>query len=139
MELALSRLRSIKPDLQLWGISATISNMDEAMDVLMGIGGKRKRKLIRANIEKTIEVISILPDEVEKLPWAGHLGIRIMEKVIPIIQNSTSTLIFTNTRSFAEIWYQQLLEKAPWLSGQIAMHHGSISQELRQWVEDQLH
>lgn len=139
MELALSRLRAIKPDLQLWGISATISNMEEAMDVLLGTNGYLNKKLIRANIEKTIEVVSILPDEVEKLPWAGHLGIRILEKVIPIIQNSTSTLVFTNTRSFAEIWYQQLLEKAPWLSGQIAMHHGSISQELRQWVEDQLH
>lgn len=139
MELALSRLRAIKPNLQLWGISATISNLEEAMDVLLGINDSSRKKLIRANIEKTIEVVSILPDEVEKLPWAGHLGIRILEKVIPIIQKSTSTLVFTNTRSFAEIWYQQLLDKAPWLSGQIAMHHGSISQELRQWVEDQLH
>lgn len=139
MELALSRLRAIRPDLQLWGISATISNMDEAMKVLLGVRPHPKSTLIRADISKHIEVVSILPDEVEKLPWAGHHGIRILDKVIPIIQSSTSTLIFTNTRSFAEIWYQRLLEQAPWLSGQIAMHHGSISQELRQWVEDQLH
>ena len=139
MELALSRLRNIRPELQLWGISATISNMDEAMKVLLGVRKHPKQKLIRAKIRKEVVVESILPDEVERLPWAGHLGIRILDKVIPILEKSTSTLIFTNTRSFAEIWYQQLLDKAPWLSGQIAMHHGSISQELRHWVEEQLH
>src|SRR4029078_2977066 len=46
---------------------------------------------------------------------------------------------FTNTRSFAEIWYQKMLDRAPELSGLIAMHHGSINKELRDWVEDQLH
>ncbi|MEJ0029567.1 MAG: helicase-related protein [Bacteroidota bacterium] len=55
------------------------------------------------------------------------------------MEKSRSTLIFTNTRSFAEIWYQKMLDIAPELSGQIAMHHGSISQQLRQWVEEQLH
>jgi len=139
MELALSRIRSIKPDLRLWGISATISNMEEAMSVLLGVDNLIKSKIIRADIKKNIEVISVLPDEVEKLPWAGHLGIRILEKIIPIIEASTGTLIFTNTRSFAEIWYRQLLEKVPELSGRIAMHHGSISRELRSWVEDRLH
>jgi ATP-dependent helicase Lhr and Lhr-like helicase len=63
----------------------------------------------------------------------------LLEKVIPIIRESQSTLIFTNTRSFAEIWYQKILDKAPELSGLIAMHHGSISKDLRDWVEDQLH
>jgi len=139
MELALSRIRCIKPDLRLWGISATISNMEEAMSVLLGVDNLIKSKIIRADIKKNIEVISVLPDEVEKLPWAGHLGIRILEKIIPIIEASTGTLIFTNTRSFAEIWYRQLLEKVPELSGRIAMHHGSISRELRSWVEDRLH
>jgi len=143
MELACSRLRAIVPELRTWGISATISNMDEALDILLGHNaGKGKRikpVVIRAQIHKPIEVVSVLPDEPGSLPWAGHLGIRIIEKVIPILRESKSTLIFTNTRSFAEIWYQQLLEKAPWLAGQLAMHHGSISQELRQWVEQELH
>ena len=82
---------------------------------------------------------SVLPDDIEKYPWAGHLGIRMLEKVIPIINDSRSTLIFTNTRSFCEIWYQKMLDKAPELAGQIAMHHGSLSKSLRQWVEDALH
>jgi ATP-dependent Lhr-like helicase len=141
MELALSRLKTIAPGLKIWGISATIGNMEQSMQVLLGdyFENKRKIKIIRANIEKKTEIISIFPDEVERLPWSGHLGIVLLEKVIPIILQGKSTLIFTNTRSFAEIWYQKLLDKAPELSGVIAMHHGSISAELRNWVEDQLH
>ncbi len=141
MELALSRLKTIAPGLKIWGISATIGNMEQSMQVLLGdyVENKKKIKIIRADIEKKIEIISVFPDEVERLPWSGHLGIVLLEKVIPIILQGKSTLIFTNTRSFAEIWYQKLLDKAPELSGVIAMHHGSISAELRNWVEDQLH
>lgn len=168
IELALSRLKSITTNLKIWGISATISNMDESLDVLLGVHAQTSTKkdartdsehslksaplssgegqgvrlgavVIKSDIQKAVEIESILPDEVETLPWAGHHGIRLIDKTIPIIQKSTSTLVFTNTRSFAEIWYQKLLERAPELSGQIAMHHGSISQSLRHWVEDQLH
>jgi len=141
MELALSRLKTIAPGLKIWGISATIGNMEQSMQVLLGdyFENKKNIKIIRADIEKKTEIISIFPDEVERLPWSGHLGIVLLEKVIPIILQGKSTLIFTNTRSFAEIWYQKLLDKAPELSGAIAMHHGSISAEIRNWVEDQLH
>ncbi len=140
VELALSRLKTVSKNLKVWGISATIGNMEEAIHTLLGnYYHDRRYSLIRADIEKKVEVISIMPDSVEKMPWAGHLGIHLLEKVIDIVKGSTSTLIFTNTRSFAEIWYQKMLDKAPELSGVIAMHHGSISQELRSWVEDQLH
>jgi ATP-dependent Lhr-like helicase len=138
VELALSRLKSITTNLKIWGISATISNKDESLKVLLGVDTTGS-DVIKSDIQKAVEIESILPDEVETLPWAGHHGIRLIDKTIPIIQNSTSTLVFTNTRSFAEIWYQKLLERAPELSGQIAMHHGSISQQMRHWVEDQLH
>ncbi len=139
MELALSRLKVITPALRVWGISATIGNLDQAAEVLLGVPLPEKRVTIRANIQKPIAIYSILPDEVETLPWAGHLGIQLLQKVVPIIKASNSTLIFTNTRSFAEIWYQKLLNEAPELAGLIAMHHGSISQELRTWVEEQLY
>lgn len=140
VELALSRLKVIAPGLKVWGISATIGNMDQAVEVLIGnTFTSDEIEIIKANIEKKIEIISIFPDEVEKMPWAGHLGIQLLEKVIPIINQSSSTLIFTNTRSFAEIWYQKLLARAPELSGVLAMHHGSISAKIRTWVEDQLH
>ncbi len=139
-ELGISRLRGMHPMLRVWGISATIGNMEEAVEVLLGPGFSPEQKaIIRADIDKKIEVLSILPDEVETLPWAGHLGIKMLEKVLPILYQSESTLIFTNTRSQAEIWYQKILDIDPSLAGLIAMHHGSISKELRFWVEDALY
>jgi len=140
VELALSRLKTIAPRLKIWGISATIGNMDQALEALLGNYYRDNNyRVIRSDIEKKVEVISVLPDTLDRMPWAGHLGIQLLEKVIDIVKGSTTTLIFTNTRSFAEIWYQRMLDKAPELAGLIAMHHGSISQELRSWVEDQLH
>jgi ATP-dependent Lhr-like helicase len=140
VELALSRLKSISPLLKVWGISATIGNMEEALQALLGNHYvPEKYKVIRADIKKKLEVVSVLPDSLERMPWAGHLGIQLLDKVVEIVKQSNSTLIFTNTRSFAEIWYQKMLEKAPEFSGLMAMHHGSISQPLRTWVEDQLH
>ncbi|MCU0418796.1 MAG: ligase-associated DNA damage response DEXH box helicase [Cyclobacteriaceae bacterium] len=140
MELALSRLKGLLPALKVWGISATLGNMEQAMEVLLGNTYTHGRvTFIRSNLRKAIQIESIMPEQVERMPWAGHLGIQLLEKIIPIIHGSTSTLIFTNTRSFAEIWYQKLLEQAPELAGVIAMHHSAISQDLRTWVEEQLH
>ncbi|NVK03667.1 MAG: ligase-associated DNA damage response DEXH box helicase [Flavobacteriia bacterium] len=140
VELGLSKLKSWHPKLRVWGISATIGNMGDAMDILMGTNPpKPKPVVIKANHEKQIEVVSILPDTIDELPWAGHLGIRLLEKVIPTIKKSKSCLIFTNTRSQAEIWYQRILDVAPELAGWIGMHHGSIDKKLRHWVEDSLH
>ena len=59
-------------------------------------------------------------------PWAGHLGIKLVHKVIPIIEQSRTTLIFINTRGMSERWYQEILNAAPELAGAIALHHGSI-------------
>ena len=140
MELALSRLKTVAPCLRTWGISATIGNMEQSLNVLLGTDyEKNEHKVIRADIEKKVEIISVFPDELERLPWTGHLGIHLLKKAIEIVNKNKSTLIFTNTRSFAEIWYQKMLNEAPELSGQIALHHGSISQEIRHWVEEQLH
>jgi ATP-dependent Lhr-like helicase len=140
VELALSRLKGLQPGLKVWGISATIGNMEEAIATLHGKKATgASLKIVRADIEKEIVVKSILPDEIERFPWAGHLGIRLLEKIIPIVEGGQSTLIFTNTRAQCEIWYQRILDLAPHLAGAIAMHHGSISKELRNWVEDALH
>ena len=138
VELALSRLKGIAPRLRIWGISATIGNMAQAIEVLLG-NETENRKIIKADIEKTYEVITILPDKIEDLPWAGHIGMRLLDKVLPVIYRSQSTLIFTNTRSQCELWYQRLLEVDHNLAGIMAMHHSAISDELRHWVEDGLH
>jgi ATP-dependent Lhr-like helicase len=140
VELAISRLRSISPRLKVWGISATIGNLEEALAVLLGPKAAESVSIIiRADIEKKIEVQTLLPDEIERFPWAGHLGLRMVEKVLPIIEQSKSTLLFANTRSQCEIWYRQLLDVCPDLAGVLAMHHGALSRELRDWVENALH
>ena len=139
VELALSRLRHLRPKLQTWGITATIGNLEEGQYVLHGADGFANAVLIRSNEDKPIEVQTVLPDEVETFPWGGHLGVQLLEKVLPIIEQSNTCLVFTNTRAQSEIWYQRLLELSPDLAGRMAMHHGSVSRELRHWVEDALH
>jgi ATP-dependent Lhr-like helicase len=145
VELAISRiLNCIKSsegdsNLCVWGISATIGNLDQAKEVLLAAVKESKGEIVRANMKKSIEVESIFPDEIEKYPWAGHLGIKLLPKVLPIINESKTTLIFINTRGMSEIWYQSLLTAAPELAGAIALHHGSVDMELRTWVEENLH
>ena len=138
MELALSRLKNVSPQLRIWGISATIGNLEQARDVLLGIESKALENsvLIKANINKKITVKSIIPKKMETFPWRGHLGLHLLEEVIPIINNSKTTLLFTNTRSQCEIWFQKILEKHPEYAGEMAMHHGSINKETRVWVEN---
>lgn len=140
VELALTRLKAILPNLRIWGISATIGNLDEAALLLLGRAAKTNGyQLIRSNLVKKYAIQTIFPDTIERFPWSGHLGVHLVDKVIPIIHQSQSTLIFTNTRRQCEIWYQQLLETDPMLAGQLAMHHGSLSREIRDWVEESLH
>ncbi len=140
VELALSRLRALKPELQTWGLSATIGNMNESKEILLGPEHKpEKAVIIKGEAPKQTHVETILPDTIEKFPWAGHLGIKLIEHIIPVIARSKTTLLFTNTRSQAEIWYQNLLVFYPELAGQMALHHGSLNQELRYWVENALH
>jgi ATP-dependent Lhr-like helicase len=138
VELALSRLKAINPELKIWGISATIGNLEEAKDILLGSYGG-KQTMVRTSLDKRIDVETLIPEVIEKYPWGGHLGIKLIEGVLPIIHNSNSTLLFTNTRSQCEIWYQRLLERDPDLAGVIAIHHGSLSEEVRAWVENALH
>src|SRR5450432_2039920 len=142
VELALSRIVNCYPgaasNLSVWGISATIGNLAEAKEVLLA-PLKKESVIVRARIAKNIRVESILPDEIEKYPWAGHLGIKLAHKLIPIIQQSKTTLIFINTRGMSETWYQTLLNVCPDLAGSIALHHGSIDMELRTWIEENLH
>lgn len=149
VELAVSRIigtRNSNADVKanalcIWGISATIGNLDQAKEVLLAPLSIHEEKtvIVKAKLEKKIEIESILPDEIEKYPWAGHLGIKLAEKVLPIINASKTTIIFINTRGMSEMWYQKLLTIAPELAGAIALHHGSIEMELRTWVEDALH
>ena len=140
VELALSRLRALRSELKTWGLSATIGNMEESREILLGPEHDPDQAvIIKGEAPSRTYVETILPDTIEKFPWAGHLGIKLIEYIIPVIERSKTTLLFTNTRSQAEIWYQHLLVFYPELAGQMALHHGSLNQELRYWVENALH
>jgi ATP-dependent Lhr-like helicase len=140
VELALSRIRAFRPEVRCWCISATIGNLGQALDVLLGVNSRAvPTAIVKADIEKLLKIVSILPDEIERFPWAGHLGLKLIPKVLPIIEDSRSTLIFINTRGQTEQWYKQLLEANPELAGTIALHHGSLDREIRNWVEDAIH
>lgn len=136
VELAISQIRSYVPNLKIWGITATIGNLDQALDVLIPYSVKKTKVVSKE--KKKVDIIPVFPDEVELLPWAGHLGAKLADKVVPIILNSNSTIVFTNTRSQSEMWYQLLLNAYPDFAGQIAIHHSSIDAELRIWIEENL-
>lgn len=138
MELALSRLKTVCNELRIWGISATIGNLEQAREVLLGPTSSEMENsvLVKANIKKKIRVSSIIPKQMETFPWRGHLGLHLLDDVIPIIKKSKTTLLFTNTRSQCEIWFQKILERYPEFAGEMAMHHGSVNKETRIWVEN---
>ena len=139
-ELFLARARALQPEVKTWGISATLGNMEEASEVLMGSEERYRNSVtIKASIQKNIQVESILPKSIEFFPWHGHLGLHLIDELIPILQRSRSTLVFTNTRGQAERWFQELLERVPEWAGQIALHHGSLDRKVRNWVEESLH
>lgn len=135
-ELAVSRIFSYQKKLRIWGITATIGNLEEAMNVLIPYDIKKTK--VVAKEKKKIEIKSVFPDAVEVLPWAGHLGTKLADKIIPIILESQTTLVFTNTRSQAEMWYQVLLNTHPDFAGQIAIHHSSVDKDIRIWIEENL-
>jgi len=174
VELALARLRSWNPALRVWGLSATIGNLDEALKVLCGsqLGGTDKACseglsvsdvarqspltssadsacqchptsppppiLIHGQAFKKIEVTTLIPPDIERFPWAGHLGVKQVEPVIAAIESASSTLVFTNTRSQAELWFAHLTKARPDWLGTIAIHHGSVDRAIRHRVEAML-
>ncbi len=140
VQLALARLRHWNPALVVWGLSATMGNLDEAQRVLLGNteDGEAAGVLVEGDLRKEIRVDSLIPENVARFPWGGHLGIQMLQPVIREIEQHEATLVFTNTRSQSEIWYQNILEARPDWAGVIALHHGSLAREVREWVETSL-
>ncbi|AZF51762.1 ATP-dependent, 3'-5' DNA helicase (strand annealing activity) [Pseudomonas sp. R4-34-07] len=132
LQLALARLRRWHPDLLVWGISATLGNQAHALDVLVPQGGGVN---VQGQSPKQLLVDTLLPPIAERFPWAGHIGLKMLPQVVAEVDASSSCLVFTNTRAQSEIWYQALLEARPEWAGLIALHHGSLSRETRDWVE----
>ncbi|MFC3683105.1 ligase-associated DNA damage response DEXH box helicase [Hydrogenophaga luteola] len=134
-QLAIARLRRWNPALRIWGMSATLGNLDEAMHTLLGRQAAAAGRMVRGQTPKQLTVDTLLPPRVDRFPWGGHLGLAMLPSVVSEIEGSGSTLVFTNTRSQAEIWYQALLDSKPEWAGLIALHHGSLDRSVREWVE----
>lgn len=132
VQLALARLRHWNPELVVWALSATMGNLDQARAVLLGEG---QGVLVEGDLKKQIVVDALVPANVSRFPWGGHLGIQMLQPVIDEIEHFNATLVFTNTRSQSELWYQNILEARPDWAGLIALHHGSLDREVRDWVE----
>lgn len=141
-QLAIARLWRFNPQLVVWGLSATLGNLQEAMEVLCHPGlvatETPSPALVRGKIDKSLVIDTLIPADPGKYSWAGHLGARMQQPVIDEIARSGTTLVFTNVRSQAEIWYQLLLEAKPEWAGDIALHHGSMDRATREWVEQGL-
>ena len=118
--------------ISIWGMSATLGNLQEALRTLLG---RDDGVLVQGEVPKKLIIDSLLPERAERFPWAGHLGLSMLPQVIAEVEKSNTTLVFTNTRSQAEIWYQALLEARPIWAGMIALHHGSLDRAVREWVE----
>ena len=137
-QLGLARLRGFRPDLLVWGMSATLGNLGEALRALLGPRAADEGALVEARIAKRLVVDTLLPASPGRFPWAGHLGVKMAPAVVAEIEAASSTLVFTNVRSQAELWYQSLLRLRPDWAGLIALHHGSLARETREWVEQGL-
>ncbi|MGE0497236.1 MAG: ligase-associated DNA damage response DEXH box helicase [Ramlibacter sp.] len=138
VQLALARLRRFNPALVTWGLSATLGNSEQAMHALCGLQPDSPPKLVRGRVDKALVIDTLIPADPGSYSWAGHLGSRMQDAVVAEIEKSGTTLVFTNVRSQAEIWYQLLLERRPEWAGQIALHHGSLDRSVREWVEQGL-
>lgn len=141
-ELALARLRAINPTLRSWGLSATLGNIDEAARALVGMGSdttpRAEPTLIRGIAPKAIEVECVIPPTIERYPWAGHIGTRLLDQVVEKIEAAGVSLLFTNTRAQAEVWFRDMIRRYPGMLGRVALHHGSLDREIREQVEAHL-
>lgn len=140
VELALARLRRFAPGMRTWALSATLSNLDEAARAAAGwgrdaVGEVVEPVVVSAQMPRPVEIETLLPEPVTSIPWAGHLGLVMLPRLVEWIDTKRSTLVFVNTRSQCERWYNALLAVKPEWESIAAIHHGSIDRADRERTE----
>ena len=136
LQLGLARLRAIAPHAPIWGLSATLGNIEQAREVLLP--HQPRAAIVSAPKPRRMTVETLLPQAGERFPWAGHLGLSQLERVAQVLLRARSSLLFTNTRSQAELWHRAL--QSVWLDdpATLALHHGSLDASLRAAAESGL-
>lgn len=134
LSLGLARLRKLAPGLQTIGLSATVA---QPMDLRRWLVGQRPDVDAAAGVI-TVDGgarpnITILQTE-ERIPWSGHSARYAIPDVYKVLKDFQTTLLFVNTRSQAEMLFQELWtvndDNLP-----IALHHGSLDVSQRRKVE----
>ncbi|WP_416356098.1 ligase-associated DNA damage response DEXH box helicase [Aureimonas phyllosphaerae] len=134
LALGLARLRRLRPAIQTIGLSATVTDPDELREWLVAQGpdAAPMADLIVVDGGAKPE-ITILKSR-ERVPWQGHMARYAMPEIYEAIKQHRTTLLFVNTRSQAELLFQELWrineETLP-----IALHHGSLDVAQRRRVE----
>jgi ATP-dependent Lhr-like helicase len=134
-ELAMARLSALAPAAQRWALSATLGDPAAALAALLGNIPVSASCIVHGQVPKALEISTLTPPTIDRFPWAGHLGLKLLPAVVARIEQATTSLLFTNTRNQTELWYQALLQARPDWAGRIAIHHGSLDSRLRSWVE----
>ncbi|MGQ9759959.1 MAG: DEAD/DEAH box helicase [Candidatus Methanomethylicaceae archaeon] len=141
LSIALERLRRITvEDPQIIGLSATIGSQEEVAKFLVGIG--RGCEVIRVPVAKSIELKVELPEAgeedvklAEKIATFPEVAARL-RKIRELVESYRSTLIFTNTRSEAEVLASRF---RVWdINMPVSIHHGSLAKSSRVEAETSL-
>ena len=132
LSLAMSRLQALAPGLRRVGLSATISDPDAYRSWLAPDADMELVDLVLGDPGAQPDLSILIPEN--KIPWGGHSGRHAAREVMELIEQHKTTLVFCNTRSLAELIFQDL-----WAVNEqalpIGIHHGSLAVEARRKVE----
>lgn len=138
LQLALARLRRWCPRLRCWGMSATLANVELAARLLLSTRATQAPLLIQGNAPRRLRIDTLLPADIQRFPFSGHLGLQQLRGVLQRIQQARSTLLFTNTRAQAELWHQAIDAVLPGAAETLGLHHGSLDRGVREDIEQRL-
>ncbi|WP_083500232.1 ligase-associated DNA damage response DEXH box helicase [Sphingomonas endophytica] len=132
LNLCMARLQRIAPDLRRVALSATVADPDGYRAWLAPDGDIDTVSLVHGDSGVDPNVAILLPED--RVPWAGHSGRYAAEQVMAEIAAHRTSIVFCNTRSLAELIFQDLWKAN---TGQlpIGIHHGSLEKEARRKVE----
>ncbi|MEH2708901.1 ligase-associated DNA damage response DEXH box helicase [Bradyrhizobium elkanii] len=135
LSLGLARLWTIAPQMRAIGLSATVAEPEQLARFLVPQPGGENASADVVTAGGAAPPVVEMLDTRERLPWSGHSARHALPEVYELIKRNKTTLVFVNTRSQAEMLFQDL-----WRMNDdglaIALHHGSLDVAQRRKVED---